>query len=315
MKNIKMKLMALMVVVIMVFTGCASANMDVVINTDGSGKAQMTMRMDKAAMNAELKKQGMTDAMISSYWQTLEQAYKEDGLNAKNVVVDGKEYLQIQQMQKLRKGKLTSDLGLSENSYVTTDTFYAEMDTTEAMPNAGDLGEYGALVSSADMNAITFEVSVTFPNDLVKTTGTISDTDKKVVKFNVPLGKKTVLFATTKGNVTLASVQKKVKAANTIAKPKLKKVKANKVKKNAKNASITVKWGKVKGAKRYEVTVATNKKFTKSVKFKTTKKNSITIKKLKKNKKYYVEVVAVKKNLADNDVFSKAAKKSVKTKK
>lgn len=315
MKNIKMKLMALIVVVAMVFSGCASINLDVVINSDGSGKAQITMRLDKAAMNTELKKQGMTDAMLSAYWNQLEQTYKEIGINARNVTVEGKEYLQIQQIQKLRKGKLASDLDISDNSYVTTDTFYTEIDTKELMGDTGDLGEMGAMASSIDMSKITFEVSVVMPNDIVKTNGTISEADKKTVKFNAPMGKKSVLFATTSGNVTLESIQKKVKASNTVAKPKLKKVKANKVKKNAKSASITVKWSKVKGAKRYEVNVATSKKFIKSVSFKSTKKNSITIKKLKKNKKYYIQVVAVKKNLAGTDVYSKPAKKTVKTKK
>lgn len=304
-----------MMIVVMVFTGCASINLDVVINSDGSGKAQVTMRLDKAALNAELKKQGVTDTMVSTYWNQLEQTYKEMGINARNVTIEGKEYLQIQQIQKLRKGKLASDLGISDNSYVTTDTFYTEIDTKEMMGDTGDLGEMGAMAGSIDMSKVTFEVSVVMPNDISKTNGTISETDKKVAKFNVPLGKKSVLFATTNSNVTLESVQKKVKAANTIAKPKLKKVKANKVKKNAKSASITVKWSKVKGAKRYEINVAASKKFIKSVSFKSTKKNTITIKKLKKNKKYYVQVVAVKKNLAGTDVFSKPAKKTVKTKK
>lgn len=315
MKNMKMKLITLMMIVVMVFTGCASINLDVVINSDGSGKAQVTMRLDKAALNAELKKQGVTDTMVSTYWNQLEQTYKEMGINARNVTIEGKEYLQIQQIQKLRKGKLASDLGISDNSYVTTDTFYTEIDTKEMMGDTGDLGEMGAMAGSIDMSKVTFEVSVVMPNDIVKTNGTISETDKKAAKFNVPLGKKSVLFATTNSNVTLESVQKKVKAANTIAKPKLKKVKANKVKKNAKSASITVKWSKVKGAKRYEINVAASKKFIKSVSFKSTKKNTITIKKLKKNKKYYVQVVAVKKNLAGTDVFSKPAKKTVKTKK
>lgn len=315
MKNMKMKLITLMMIVVMVFTGCASINLDVVINSDGSGKAQVTMRLDKAALNAELKKQGVTDTMVSTYWNQLEQTYKEMGINARNVTIEGKEYLQIQQIQKLRKGKLASDLGISDNSYVTTDTFYTEIDTKELMGDTGDLGEMGAMASSIDMSKITFEVSVVMPNDIVKTNGTISEADKKTVKFNAPMGKKSVLFATTSGNVTLESIQKKVKASNTVAKPKLKKVKANKVKKNAKSASITVKWSKVKGAKRYEVNVATSKKFIKSVSFKSTKKNSITIKKLKKNKKYYIQVVAVKKNLAGTDVYSKPAKKTVKTKK
>lgn len=310
--KIKTKLMALLIVVVMVFSGCASVKMDVVINSNGSGMLYMTMRLDKAAVNTELKKEGITDAMMSTYWQTLEQTYKEDGFSVRTVTVDGKEYMQIQRLEKVN---MAAELNFSDNSYITTDTYYTEIDTKDMMGNAGDMGDVNAIANSVDMSKIAFEVSVTLPNNIVKTNGTISETDKKVVKFNVPLGKKSVLFATTKGNVALADVQKKVKAANTIAKPKLKKIKANKLKKKAKSASVTVKGNKVKGAKKYEVTLATDKKFTKNLKFKTTKKNTITIKKLKKNKKYYVQVVAAKKNLVGVDVYSKPAKKSVKTKK
>lgn len=310
--KIKTKLMALLIVVVMVFSGCASVKMDVVINSNGSGVFNMTMRLDKAAVNTELKKEGITDAMLSTYWQTLEQTYKEDGFSVRTITVDGKEYMQIQRLEKVNTA---TELNFSDNSYITTDTYYTEIDTKDMMGDAGDMGEVSAIANAVDMSKIAFEVSVTLPNNIVKTNGTISETDKRVVKFNVPLGKKSVLFATSKGNITLADVQKKVKAANTIAKPKLKKVKANKLKKKAKSASVTVKWNKVKGAKKYEVTLATDKKFTKNVKFKTTKKNTITIKKLKKNKKYYVQVVAVKKNLVGVDVYSKQAKKSVKTKK
>ena len=310
--KIKTKLMALLIVVVMVFSGCASVKMDVVINSNGSGMLYMTMRLDKAAVNTELKKEGITDAMMSTYWQTLEQSFKEDGFTVRTVTVDGKEYMQIQQLEKVN---MATELNFSDNSYITTDTYYTEIDTKDMMGDAGDMGDVSAVVNSVDMSKIAFEVSVTLPNNIVKTNGTISETDKKVVKFNVPLGKKSVLFATTKGNVTLGDVQKKVKAANTIAKPTLKKTKANKLKKKAKSASVTVKWNKVKGAKKYEVTLSTDKKFIKNVKFKTTKKNTITIKKLKKNKKYFVQVVAVKKNLVGVDVYSKPAKKSVKTKK
>ena len=49
----------------------------------------------------------------------------------------------------------------------------------------------------------------------------------------------------------------------------------------------------VKLAKSYKVQVSTDKKFKKNVTTKTTKKTSLTIKKLKSNKKYYVRVQAV----------------------
>lgn len=315
MKNVKMKLIALMLIVVMAFTGCMSEKLEVNINSDGSGMAKAIISLDKAQINKTLKDQGATDTMIETYWKQLLKEYKELGMDFKDVTIDGKEYLQYTFSQNLRKGKLAEDLALSDNSYITADTFYSEVDMSEAMSDTSDLGEYAALAGSVDMSVIKIDIVVTMPTDIVSTNGVISTSDKKTVDFSVPINKKSVLFATTKSGVTQTGIQKKVKAANTIAKPKLKKVKANKVKKNAKKATITVKWGKVKTAKKYEVTIATNKKFTRNVITKITKKNKITIKKLKKNKKYFVQVVAIKNNFANGEVRSKAAKKSVKTKK
>ena len=61
----------------------------------------------------------------------------------------------------------------------------------------------------------------------------------------------------------------------------------------AKKKSFVAKWEKVSGVKGYQLQYATNKKFTKGKKTKTVKgakKTSVTIKKLKKNKKYFVRV-------------------------
>lgn len=56
---------------------------------------------------------------------------------------------------------------------------------------------------------------------------------------------------------------------------------------------LTVKIAKVKNAKSYKVQVSTDKKFKKNVTTKTTKSTSLTIKKLKSKKKYFVRVQAV----------------------
>lgn len=61
--------------------------------------------------------------------------------------------------------------------------------------------------------------------------------------------------------------------------------------KNKKKGRVTVTWKKCSGTSCYEVQYCTNKKF-KNKKCKTTKKNSITIKKLKRKKVYYVRVRA-----------------------
>ena len=94
----------------------------------------------------------------------------------------------------------------------------------------------------------------------------------------------------------------------------LTQLKANKVKKNAKKATVTLKFKKVKGIKKYEVEYSLKKNFKKS-KVKTAKKTTYTIKNLKKGKKYYVRVRATKTNYAGNAIYSKWVKKSVKTKK
>lgn len=60
---------------------------------------------------------------------------------------------------------------------------------------------------------------------------------------------------------------------------------------NKKSKSFTVTWKALK-VKGYEVQYAQNKQFTKGKKTKTTAKSTLTVKKLKKGKKYYVRVRA-----------------------
>ena len=64
--------------------------------------------------------------------------------------------------------------------------------------------------------------------------------------------------------------------------------------KNVKTKSLKIKWKKVKGTKGYEIWYSTKKDFKSGVKKKITSKLNITIKKLKKNKRYYVKVRAYK---------------------
>ena len=96
----------------------------------------------------------------------------------------------------------------------------------------------------------------------------------------------------------------------TVAKP----AKVKNVKVKAKKKKLNVSWKKVSGAKGYKVTYATNNKFTKGKKTSIVKKNKITIKNLKSNKKYYIKVRAFnnangKKNFGP---WSKVVKKKAK---
>ena len=49
MKNIKVKVMAIMLVVVMVFTGCATQQSDIKINADGTGKVTVNAEIDEEA--------------------------------------------------------------------------------------------------------------------------------------------------------------------------------------------------------------------------------------------------------------------------
>lgn len=80
--------------------------------------------------------------------------------------------------------------------------------------------------------------------------------------------------------------------------------------KNVKKKSIMVKYQKVANAKKYQIQYALNKKFTKSVKTKSTKKLTYKIKKLKSKKTYYVRVRGINGKIVGK--WSKAKKIKVK---
>ncbi|MBO4863721.1 MAG: leucine-rich repeat protein [Eubacterium sp.] len=93
-----------------------------------------------------------------------------------------------------------------------------------------------------------------------------------------------------------------------------------KTSKNKKGKKLYVKWKKITGVDGYEVQYSLKKSFSKAKKAKTkiksTAKTSITIKKLKKNKKYYVRVRAYKLDSSGNKIYGKWSKvKKVKVKK
>ena len=93
------------------------------------------------------------------------------------------------------------------------------------------------------------------------------------------------------------------------------KVKITSVKNN-KLKSFVVIWKKNNGVKGYEVQYAINKKFTKSKKSKTITKLTLTVKKLKKGKIYYVRVRAYNTDSKGTKVYGKwSAVKKVKIKK
>ena len=73
--------------------------------------------------------------------------------------------------------------------------------------------------------------------------------------------------------------------------------------KNKKSKSITVTWKKSKDAVGYEIQYATNKKFTKNKKSKSSEKLTLSIKKLKKGKTYYVRIRPYNTDSKGNKVY------------
>ena len=75
--------------------------------------------------------------------------------------------------------------------------------------------------------------------------------------------------------------------------------------KNSKSKQILLKYKKVSGAKGYEISYSTDKKFKKAVTKKNTAKTSYTISKLKKGKIYYVRIRAYKVDSTGKKVYGK----------
>lgn len=316
MKNIKVKVMALVLVIAMVFTGCMNETCDIKINSDGSAWTKVEMLVDRQATIDGYKK------IAAQTGEKIDEAELAKQLDAsmaegsyKKVTIDGKEYYQMSRTQTIKKGNLQKEFATDgQASYVTTDTVYFEMDMSAAEDNE-EMSQISALTQGSDMKLdlkITFNVEM--PNKIVSTNGVIDkeNPNKASITTTMNAGKKIVVFVTTKAGTTIASTKALIKKLNTVKVPKIKKAKANKVKKNAKKATVTLKFNKVKGAKRYQIQygIKNKKTITKYV-----KKTTVVLKKLTKGKKYVIKVRAEKKNYADQTIYSKWSKKTVKTKK
>lgn len=136
----------------------------------------------------------------------------------------------------------------------------------------------------------------------------------QLVTTDVPMDIKSVKASTGYGQfVSTDSAQKLTNVAGT----NKKVTKISKLKKKSK-ASAVVSWKKKSGVMGYQVQYSTSSKFTKkktkAVTVSGAKKTSKTIKKLKKNKKYYVRVRTYK-VVANQKVYSAwSSAKTVKTK-
>jgi hypothetical protein len=173
----------------------------------------------------------------------------------------------------------------------------------------GDMKAFGY-----DSKAITMKLVFEFPANVVSTTGTIDKTNTKKVTFNIDLSKKsTTIFATTNKANTYKSVKSKVNELNEVKKPKIKSVNVKNLSK--KKAKATIKLKKIKNAY-YVIEYSTSKKFSYlKTEYKSTKKNTVVLKNLKKGKTYYVRICVLKINYAGKYHYSKYAKTTIKVKK
>ncbi|WP_302626452.1 hypothetical protein [uncultured Eubacterium sp.] len=304
----KIKIISLMLVLVMVLTGCATLDNTLTIQSNGTGILKTVATIEKDTVVAALVARGYTKGEAETFVNTQAIA-----MGAKKINVNGKEFYQLTDTEKYTKKELAYEaLSDYQNGYATNDTYYDILDTSVNKEMLEEYSQFG--VTSASLNGLKITYSIVFPNKIVNTNGKIDSQNPNKAVFTIVVGKKNnTIFATTKQGQTIGTVKKIVKKARTIKAPKIKKLKANKVK--GKKATITVKIQKVKGAKEYVVEYATSKKFSNSDEI-YTKKTTVTLKKLKKNKKYYVRVYAIKKDDRGEGVYSKySRKKSIKTKK
>ncbi|MCH5266535.1 MAG: hypothetical protein J1F02_11585 [Lachnospiraceae bacterium] len=308
--RIRTKVMAVVLIAVLALTGCVEGNVDIVINSDGSGVMSTTVSYEKEALIEYMEEMytSMNMKLTEKDLKELDSELQKEGY--KIVTIDGKEYYQMNQTENIKKGELQKTFGTEDGSYVTTDIVYLvlDLDIKKEMKEMKELG-----LGDIPTDSVKYTVTVQLPNPIVRTNGTIDEANPNKASFTLPLDKKSTIFATTNDSVTVDSVKAMVKKLNTVKAPKITKLKPNRAKGRAKKATATLKFKKVKGAYKYEIQYSTKKSF-KGAMDKLTKKNVYTLKGLKTKKKYYVRVRALMKNYADVTVYSDWVKKTVKTK-
>lgn len=309
MKHVKKKLIAMMLMGILVFAGCANEDIGIVIHSDGSGSVTGTVRIEKEAYMNYIKRQSEEwQLSVAEMTEFVDKEMKKEGFQPVNI--GGKEYYQMEETEKIRKGKLQKYFGGEDASYVTTDTVYLVLSK-----GYGDDEMYSSMINSGiSEGSVSLTVTVQLPAPIVNTNGKVDASNPNKAEFSVPWNKNATIFATTQKQVTISSIKSKIKKLNAVKATKITKLKQDKGKKKAKKAVVLLKFKKVKGALKYEIQYSEKKNFKKAKSI-IVKKNSNTIKKLKKGKKYYVRVRALKKNYAGVIVYSSWAKAKIKTKK
>ena len=303
--------LVLALVMVLGLCGCADILQEHTIKKD-SITSKVTMDIEKQYFDNLIKDPTLdtSDRMMLNEIKTAMVIVKKDG----------KDYYRYQSTEKfsfkeyMAEGNTEED-GVNSIAYVTNEVMYIKQSTKEMLSGAEPL--WGDM-DKIDYSKVTFKITMTFEKDVVNTNGTINPNNKKQAIFNNdPKAVRVTLFASTNKNITQASVEQMIAKSRKMGKAKIKKIKANKVKKKAKKASVTIKLKKVKGAQRYTIWYCKNKKFTgSSFNYKDTKKTKVTIKGLKKNTKYYFKVYPSRKDFTGDYYDGADSKiKSIKTKK
>ncbi len=301
MKSFKVKMIALLVVVVMALTGCATMEVTTTVNSDGSAKATVQAMVSKEYVEGFCEAQGLK-GQADVLWAEYKKQIQGTGAKAYNKTIDGKEYYVVEKSQKLRKGHLTEDFGMGEESYLSKDTVYFVFDSSDMLDDQ-TMDEFSNM---ADMKAIKCRFVIELPGKIVSTNGTIDKENDKKAVIEGNFGEPIIAFATSNKSMSLKKVKGIVAKANKAVKTKIKKV-------TPKKTSVKINYKKVKGHT-YQIQYSKKKNF-KNATIVNTKKTTYTIKKLKKGTKYYVRVRTTKKNMIGEAIYSKWVKKSIKTKK
>ncbi|MBR3646166.1 MAG: fibronectin type III domain-containing protein [Lachnospiraceae bacterium] len=314
MKKFKVSLIAVIMIMAVALTSCGKIEGTGKINKDGSGSFNYTVSISSEVIKKYIEKEvGFT---IPDYlYPEVEEKFLAESKMEK-VVKDGKIWYVIEEKQNNISNLEYNNMLCSDGEgYVTGDVLYMCIDPTHKKFIKEQMKDADLVVTDSDAKKIKETYTFEFEEPIVKTTGTIDPNNPNKVTFNVDKSKsKYVIFATTKNGVTVESVKATIKKFNNVNKSSIKNIKADKVKKKSKKASVTYKLKKV-FCVGYQIQYS-KKKNMKGGKTITVSKPTGKIKNLKKGTKYYVRVRAYKYNYAGNTIYSGWSKvKAVKTKK
>jgi len=301
-KKLKICLAGLLMTAAMAVTGCTQIQNYTKVNKDGSGKVVSTIKISKE------------DALLRA-GGTLSEEYLDSTLaesGYKIVNENGKDYYTISAEENRGKGELLKGVDGSTASKYNLYFLYSEVDGKELKQKLKDQFNYDSVKDTFSAIGVeiydddfSYEATFEFPAKVINTNGVRDITNPKKVTFDIDFNKMNVVFASTHKDVTLSNVKTFAKDLLKIADTKITKVKRSK-----KSIKLTLK--KVKGVK-YQYQISTKKNFS-GASYKKSKKNTITIKKLKSGTKYYIRVRTVKKNTIGNMVYGSWKKKTVRTK-